>query len=137
MRVVVRPMPLHHKIPKLFPDFCQKIIFPWLISKFHDFSLTLKKTPFPMTVETLNNTTSVQNWHYVRLQWYTKYIYIYIYIYIRRNNQRCTACMIMKPLTGKTVWLLYTGILDYTILYNALRNGYTHVLSYQIGLSRF
>ena len=135
MRVVVRPMPLHHKIPKLFPDFCQKIIFPWLISKFHDFSLTLKKKNLfpwpwkPWTTRPLFKTGTMYD--------YSGILNIYIYIYIRRNNQRCTACMIMKPLTGKTVWLLYTGILDYTILYNALRNGYTHVLSYQIGLSRF
>ena len=49
MRVVVRPMPLHHKISWLFPDFCQKIIFPWPISKFPDFSLTLNKKPFSLT----------------------------------------------------------------------------------------
>jgi len=38
-----------YKIPWLFPDFCLFVKFPWPISKFPDFSLTLKKIHFSLT----------------------------------------------------------------------------------------
>ena len=36
------PQIIESKIPWLFPDFFQNFKFPWLNSKFPDFSLTLK-----------------------------------------------------------------------------------------------
>ena len=38
-----------YKIPWLFPDFFQNFIFPWLNSKFPDFSLTLNFFHFSLT----------------------------------------------------------------------------------------
>ena len=46
-----------YKIPWLFLDFCLFFKFPWPISKFPDFSLTVKKIHFSLTSLTVGTLT--------------------------------------------------------------------------------